>query len=932
MLAKNLRFAFLATTLAVLPLAPAPAASTSEEDRVQSQTYVQDARDYLTRGDYKSAVIQLKNALKSNPDNVEARFLLGGIYLKTGDGASAEKEFRSARRRGMDESNIAAPLAQAYLLQGKYHEVIEELQGNALAQDLPPDHAVLVGQAQYGLRQFEDAEATFTAVLNSHPEHTPTLLGLARLKISQRDRAAGETHVDAALALDPRNVNGLILKGELRRFARDFEASARFFSSALEVQPGNAMAKLGRAAVYIDLRRDDDAQADIDEVLKTAPRHPLASHLSAVMLVRQREYQKAHDRLTEAGSALRDFIPSVFLLGTINYAQNQLEQAEANLSRVVTVSPDNVLARQLLGATLLRKNDTGEAVRVLEPVRELAPDNARVLSLLATAYLRNKQYAEGTELFERVAELAPDQAGIRTQLAIGRLSRGLPEQAVRDLETAIDLDPDSRQAAILLVLVHLKNGAFDDALTAARTLSEQMPDNPLPFNLVGAALQGKGDLPGARAQFEKALTIKADYFPAHRNLASLEIKAGNVAAAVRRYEALLEADPKNIRAHIALSDLSIRSRKLDEAISWLEKARVAAPNSPAIGLRLVSLYVRRGEAEKSLTLARELERATPEDPRALEALGRAQSASQDLAGAVTTFRRLVDKLPDRPEPLLMLARAQAASQNLGGARRSLLRAIDLRTDYIPAKIELVKVSALDGRIDEALTLADEITAAQPNTALGNMLKGDVLVNANRHQEAADAYVAAQAKQPSAALAVRLFNARMKTGAKDRAVGALSEWLEQSPDDQATRHVLAGAYLGMKRYDDAIGQYMILSDGSGKNPVILNNLAWLYQQKGDPKALEYAEQAYQMAPKSAAIVDTLGWILVDNGQYARALELLRQATILAPQESEIRYHLAVALHKSGRNDDARQELEEILRLGKDFGSAAAARDLLRQLSK
>jgi Flp pilus assembly protein TadD len=173
---------------------------------------------------------------------------------------------------------------------------------------------------------------------------------------------------------------------------------------------------------------------------------------------------------------------------------------------------------------------------------------------------------------------------------------------------------------------------------------------------------------------------------------------------------------------------------------------------------------------------------------------------------------------------------------------------------------------------------------------------------------------------------------MQAGMPEKAVGVLSDWLRQTPDDTKTRHVLASSYLGMKRYDDAIQQYLALSEENADNPVVLNNLAWLYQQKEDTRAIEFAERAYALAPKSAAIVDTLGWILVDNGQYARALELLRKATVLAPQESEIRYHLAVALHRAGRSDDARRELQEILRLGKDFASAVEARDLLRSLSQ
>ncbi len=59
--------------------------------------YVREAEAYLEKGEAKAAVIQLKNALQENPANIEARLMLGRIYLQAGDGASAEKEFERAK-------------------------------------------------------------------------------------------------------------------------------------------------------------------------------------------------------------------------------------------------------------------------------------------------------------------------------------------------------------------------------------------------------------------------------------------------------------------------------------------------------------------------------------------------------------------------------------------------------------------------------------------------------------------------------------------------------------------------------------------------------------------------------------------------------------------------------------------------------------------
>ncbi|MGB5672295.1 MAG: tetratricopeptide repeat protein, partial [Sedimenticolaceae bacterium] len=68
-------------------------ASTADE-------YIEEAQAFVVGGEIKSAIIQLKNALQSDPSSVRARVMLGSLYLRTGDGAAAAKEFGRARDLG----------------------------------------------------------------------------------------------------------------------------------------------------------------------------------------------------------------------------------------------------------------------------------------------------------------------------------------------------------------------------------------------------------------------------------------------------------------------------------------------------------------------------------------------------------------------------------------------------------------------------------------------------------------------------------------------------------------------------------------------------------------------------------------------------------------------------------------------------------------
>ncbi len=50
-------------------------------------------------------------------------------------------------------------------------------------------------------------------------------------------------------------------------------------------------------------------------------------------------------------------------------------------------------------------------------------------------------------------------------------------------------------------------------------------------------------------------------------------------------------------------------------------------------------------------------------------------------------------------------------------------------------------------------------------------------------------------------------------------------------------------------------------------------------------METAERAYKLEPDNAAVADTLGWMLVEQGNTKRGVELLQKAVAAAPKAPE-----------------------------------------------
>src|SRR5512139_1239609 len=76
------------------------------------------ARDYQAKGDHNAAVIQLKNVLQKQPENGEARLMLGRSALILGDAPTAEKEFRKALEHGQPQAVVLPLLMDAMVQSG----------------------------------------------------------------------------------------------------------------------------------------------------------------------------------------------------------------------------------------------------------------------------------------------------------------------------------------------------------------------------------------------------------------------------------------------------------------------------------------------------------------------------------------------------------------------------------------------------------------------------------------------------------------------------------------------------------------------------------------------------------------------------------------------------------------------------------------------
>ncbi len=895
------------------------------------QEHIQRAKDYEDKGNLKGSIIELKNAIQKNPNSPQARLLLGQAYVNAGQGADAEKELKRAGELGIGQESIKVPMGEALLLQQAYQKVLLDIVPGA---DTSPMNLARINRiradALMGLGQHEAACTLYAQVLEKDPKHIPAYWGMTHCAVASKDINAARAHLDAAFRIEPKNPGTWLLLGDLEHTLDDHTAAEAAYAAALKIAPDDLQSLANHAMVLITMGKHDLAGKDIVKLRKLAPQDLRGGYLNALLDYRQGRYAEAISTLQEVLAAAPNHQPSILLAGAVAYALGDYEQAAAKLGLVLGQAPGNAYTRKLLAATQIRLGEPDKARETLKPLLGSITDDPQVQNLFGGAHMAAAEFNKAGDYFEKAIAIDPDSHATRTQLGLARLLARESEAAVTELGSAARLDlKGETQADMLLVIAHIDRREFDKALKAAAALEKKQPSNPTVFNLKGGAFLGKNDTVNARKSFEHALRLNPGYLPAAKNLAHLDLQESKPEAARKHFQNILAKEENNSRAMVELAKLWLAGGDEKQAVSLLERAVKTDPKSVEAYRLLVNHHLRYKRTPRAISLAREALAANPDHPDALYTLGLAQLAADDVISALSTFKRLATLAPKSPEVHYRLATAQIAAKDLAGAQQSLQAALKLSPKALDLHVALFQLMQMRGRGDEAIRLTQNLQQLHPKVATGFSLEGDALVKAEQHARAAGAYAKAFDRAQNGTLISKLHRSLALAGKRAEADARLAAWLKLNPDDLPTRVYLARDHAEAGRNRQAIEQYEHILR-KRQDPVLLNNLAWLYLEEKDPKAKATAEQAYKLASKSPFVQDTLGWILVQGGDSARGLDLLRQAASLAPDNPSIRYHLAIALAQTGDKTAARKELNQALRPGKPFAEAEHARKLLREL--
>jgi tetratricopeptide (TPR) repeat protein len=450
-------------------------------------------------------------------------------------------------------------------------------------------------------------------------------------------------------------------------------------------------------------------------------------------------------------------------------------------------------------------------------------------------------------------------------------------------------------------------------------------------NNLGILLEDQ-EMPQRAAQaYQRAISLETNNVSALMNLLALQKRLELPAA--DQTEQQLETMLANQRDQLSLWQLSSRygyirnpnaymaqgyvwaiSGKPAAAIHEVRRAMEMTGETPDIKMLLADLYVQARETEAGQRTYQEILEANPEDEQALYGLARIAANRGDLQVAEQHLDQLQQLGIDPESRQLQGLMISIAVQDPDYSRsRKLLRDMIKKDPENPRLwATLAYLASTHDDIETATQARDVLQEHVQRNPVYAIVLAQIESLQGAYENAAN-YLNTAISHLPANIPIReqyleiLVNLRRREEAEEQAATILG----QDPSNALANYITGTIQASRAEHALAENSYRASLE-TRRNPLVLNDLAWLLAKKGDyAQALPYVQESLELLPNNPNALDTLGYIQLGLGNTDQAETLLRQALSYQPNSPAILLHLALTLEAQGKKSQALQVAEPLL---------------------
>lgn len=851
--------------------------------------YIASAKVYTSNNQNPKALIELKNAIRSDVKNPEARLLLGSLYLQRGKAAAAEKELKKALMLGSSDITLIPKLLKSFGLLGKYDESIELAdQYKDLPVEILPEILLYQALAYIRVGESEKAIAAVSQANEISIDSAYSQLGNAYIEAESLNIDDALSTLESILVITPDFTEALFLQGQLWVIKNDFSAAIISFGNYFKLLPADIKIRLYLANAYIKNQQFDEAEQHIDFILKIAPEHALSNQLKGLVYYNREDYKQA---LMHTDKAIQNGLntPSNRVIAGLSAFQlEEYERANQFLISATDNLPKNHPARRILGVVQMQLGYSEEAGETLSEFDGGSSTDVNLFTSASFELMKSGKTDEAKLLLNKADNLVANNAEGMTKIGILKLSMNDLE-GMADLEKAAEISPDYPMAKTALAGAYIHNKEFDKALALGEKWKKAQPKAVEGYNLVAKVLLLQEKTVAAEAELKQALVIKDSNSLSILYFSAKAIVENKLEEAISLLDKVLKTTPNHVKA----LDLYYRANKLagneDVAISMVASSFNDNKNNLAHRLLYARVLFVEQDFEKVIELLKGVDAREVTSALYWELISDSYLNTKQGTKALAVIDRWIETKPQYRTAWLRKVSIQEKLNDFSGALSTVSTVLDSFPEDEQFKVLRGYYLIRNKQFDDAQIQIDSLSKNLKELPLIQGLQGQIWLKEGKYTQALPGLKALYEKLPTPYNTALVFVTLKELKQDKKAFDFIVQHVESKPNDYISRRLLADSAAAVDK-DLAKKHYLVLLESSPNDLLILNNLAWIeYELTNYQVAGQLSTRALKLNNKHPQVLDTAGLIELKLGNKAEAIELLKKASELAPEDEAIAKH-------------------------------------------
>ena len=714
---------------------PLLSACNSGPDTSEAMSHLSRADTYAEQGQFRSAILEIRNAIQTDPDNVAHIVRLGEMYLQLG----ANKQAVDLLEPWLKDApqTVALPLARAYVEERKHLSAIETLAlANPESSDEKLEAALITAEA---MRLSGDTDGALTAYRETSANYSTSVAAITGLLKTHLQQGNARTALGAAndwLVSNEPTPAVLYFKGLAQYQLDELEPATATLTDAVTDMPTSDMFLPLRGQLLSLLSRVLTEQGKITEaqvysriLAEQTDSGSREQGEAVIAAIQAGNFDEAKTMLRDMRKLDPDNEQLALMLGTLTAGTGELEEGAQLLSE--NLDPETTPTRFIRASTMAQIDlgEREEALATLERAVKARPNDNDLLAMHGVLALSMPgQEAAGVTSLSKAISNEPERTRLRVALARHYINNQQTEQALGQLRMAFTAQPVDWASTAIYLSVLIDSGETREAEDVRDSLINGYGNEPQALLLAAIADARMGNSDLAIIRLEQLTVSNPDMQQARLALANLYASTSNPDKAVEQLLAAAVITPDVIGPLQQAGQIYAANHSVEEVQQWLGTVAETYPSlAPNASLLSALIHVQKGEVQQARTILEPI--ANEDNPMAYRAYGQLLAAesvvsvqAEDYSTALAKAAEAIAIQPDNVGFALLPARILITQGKNTEALEALQAAAETHNNHVAILMAQADLQMNQQQNQPAIELYEKVVVAQPNNvvALNNL--------------------------------------------------------------------------------------------------------------------------------------------------------------------------------------------------------------------